>query len=79
MSKYDPYHTRLQNDMRNILLAETDWYAIRAFEQNVPIPDEILTYRQALRDISLQDEYPYNVQWPDKPRENYGLKDSDNA
>ena len=28
---------------------------------------DIANYRQALRDITKQDGFPYNVKWPDKP------------
>lgn len=48
---------------RNILLSETDFYALR---DNTLTP-EMLEYRQALRDITLQDGFPENVIWPIKP------------
>lgn len=52
---------------RKELLSESDW---------TQIPDNQLTteqkalwsqYRQALRDITSQESYPFNVIWPTKP------------
>lgn len=49
---------------RNRLLSDSDW---------TQLPDAPLdaapwaTYRQALRDISSQAGFPWDVQWPDKP------------
>ena len=48
---------------RNKRLAETDWYVIRFLERGTPIPEEITTYRKALRDITAQ-ENPFFIQWP---------------
>lgn len=50
---------------RNLLLSESDW------TQGKDIPDSIsskwTTYRQALRDITSQEGFPNNVQWPQMP------------
>lgn len=50
---------------RNQLLAETDW------TQGADIPTTIKSahkpYRQALRDVPLQEGFPYNIIWPTKP------------
>lgn len=50
---------------RNKLLQETDW------TQAKDIPDNIssawTTYRQALRDITSQEGFPTNINWPQKP------------
>lgn len=48
---------------RNQLLAETDWVALT---DNTMTP-EMATYRQALRDITNQEGFPYQVIWPVKP------------
>jgi len=48
---------------RSTLLAETDWTALT----DVVMSPEMATYRQALRDITLQPGFPYNVTWPTKP------------
>jgi hypothetical protein len=44
-------------------LAETDWTAL----SDVTMSPEMATYRQALRDITLQPGFPHNVLWPTKP------------
>lgn len=49
---------------RDALLAETDWYVIKSIETGVEIPNNVLAYRQALRDITLQAGFPFDVIWP---------------
>lgn len=51
---------------RDSLMQATDWVNIRSMETGVPIPKEFLAYRQALRDITNQ-ENPENIQWPTPP------------
>lgn len=51
---------------RDALLAATDWYTLRAWEQGNELPSDIADYRQALRDITLQPD-PLNLVWPDEP------------
>tara|TARA_R110000744_G_C19287198_1_gene554268 strand:+ start:905 stop:1225 length:321 start_codon:yes stop_codon:yes gene_type:complete len=48
---------------RNLLLAETDWHGL---SDNV-MSEEMATYRQGLRDVPEQDEFPNEVTWPDSP------------
>ena len=52
---------------RDGLLKETDWIVIKAYERNANIPAEWEMYRQALRDITAQEGFPYSVIWPVKP------------
>ena len=53
---------------RDSLLARTDWYVVRASEPGgKPIPSEVLTYRQALREIDQQSGWPTDVTWPELP------------
>jgi hypothetical protein len=52
---------------RDSLLADTDWLVIKAYERSENIPAEWELYRQALRDITEQTGFPYEVQWPTKP------------
>ena len=47
---------------RNALLAETDWRAM----SDLTLSDDWKTYRQALRDITLQSD-PSNISWPAVP------------
>jgi hypothetical protein len=48
---------------RNRLLSETDWMAL----SDSTMSAEWATYRQALRDITTQEGFPYAVEWPTKP------------
>lgn len=48
---------------RNKLLADSDFYVVVAYEQNIPVSDSIKQYRQALRDITTNSN-PYNITWP---------------
>lgn len=53
---------------RNILLAESDWTQL----PDVPAwvserISEWVVYRQALRDVPQQSEFPTNINWPTKP------------
>lgn len=57
--------TALLRDKRNALLATTDQEALS--DRNPS--QEILNYRQALRDITSQPDFPYNVVWPILPAE----------
>jgi hypothetical protein len=44
-------------------LSETDWMAL----SDSTMSAEWATYRQALRDITTQEGFPYAVEWPTKP------------
>lgn len=48
---------------RDRLLAETDHYAL----QDVDLSDEMITYRQALRDLPANTNDPMNPIFPDNP------------
>lgn len=52
---------------RNILLNDSDWTVM----PDSPLSEEKITewktYRQALRDITDQEEFPYNITWPTRP------------
>lgn len=49
---------------RNRLLAECDWTQLA----DAPVDDLAwATYRQSLRDITLQSGFPWTVVWPDQP------------
>ena len=49
---------------RNIKLSETDWTQITDATAD---KQAWATYRQALRNISTQAEFPNNVTWPTQP------------
>lgn len=50
---------------RNTKLAATDW------TQGKDIPDNVSSqwaaYRQALRDITAQEGFPWDIEWPEQP------------
>lgn len=48
---------------RDQLLKETDWMAL----SDVTMSAEMTSYRQALRDITEQAGFPYDITWPTKP------------
>lgn len=48
---------------RDELLAETDHYAL----SDVTMSDAMATYRQALRDVPQQTDFPTSITWPTKP------------
>jgi hypothetical protein len=52
----------IRND-RNRLLAETDW----RFRSDLTPSQAWIDYCQALRDITSQAGFPWNVQWPSQP------------
>lgn len=48
---------------RHEMLYATDWMAL----SDVTMSDEMKSYRQALRDITEQEGFPFAVVWPTKP------------
>jgi len=54
--------TILRED-RNLRLRQTDFYAL----SDNTLSAEMQTYRQALRDVPLQNTFPSTVSWPTKP------------
>jgi hypothetical protein len=48
---------------RNSLLASTDWTA----SSDLTMTADMTTYRQALRDLPQQDEFPNEINWPVEP------------
>lgn len=48
---------------RDGLLSDTDHYAL----SDVTMSDEMKTYRQALRDVPQQTDFPTTISWPTKP------------
>jgi hypothetical protein len=49
---------------RNDLLTKCDWTQIADSTADKPT---WATYRQALRDVTVQDGFPWNVTWPEQP------------
>jgi len=48
---------------RDLLLADTDHYGL----SDVTMSDAMTTYRQALRDVPQQTDFPSTITWPEKP------------
>ena len=48
---------------RDSRLAVTDFHAL----SDTDMSEAMTTYRQSLRDIPQQDEFPYEVTWPTEP------------
>ena len=64
------YDTLVNNDLaksarskRDELLKETDHYGL----SDVTMSTEMTTYRQALRDVPQQTDFPSTISWPTKP------------
>lgn len=53
--------------LRNGLLSASDWTQIPGNALSDSDQTAWSTYRQELRDITLQDGFPYSVVWPTKP------------
>lgn len=52
---------------RGLLLELSDVHVIRYTEKGLAVPDEIIAYRQALRDITDTYDDPADVVFPDAP------------
>lgn len=63
------FATEAFNQERQIRLAETDWWAIRASEPDgIPMTEAQLAYRAALRAMDDAEDFdPRNPDWPEKP------------
>ena len=64
---YDTTNTAVraaaERNKRDDLLKETDHYAL----SDVTMSDAMATYRQALRDVPQQTDFPSTISWPTKP------------
>lgn len=47
---------------RDALIKETDFYMLPDYQT---VPQGVVEYRQALRDITEQPGFPHNVTWPE--------------
>ena len=52
---------------RDDILQETDWRVIKAAEKATSLTPEWASYRQALRDVTKQDGFPFSVKWTLQP------------
>jgi len=71
---FDEHYIFVENDIlsmqirkkRDFLLLQSDW--TQTSEQSEEVKLKWRPYRQALRDISLQNGFPLNVIFPEKPQ-----------
>lgn len=54
--------------VRDELLKECDWVTAKSYETQTPVPESWAAYRQALRDIPQQSNFPAIVVFPEKPQ-----------
>ena len=52
---------------RDQKLSESDYYVLSDYPSTEEGLDAVKTYRQALRDITAQEGFPKEVEWPGKP------------
>lgn len=57
----DAEQAKAVRDQRNVKLSETDWTQLADSSADKVI---YATYRQALRDITKQDGFPWDINWP---------------
>lgn len=54
--------------LRDELLKECDWVTAKSYETQTSVPESWAAYRQALRDLPQQPNFPSNVVFPEKPQ-----------
>lgn len=75
IAEYASIMSDKNRELRNNLLAQSDWVVTKAIEQNaqdglgIQIPASWLSYRQALRDITSNPNWPHlsDEDWPTSP------------
>jgi hypothetical protein len=63
----EPSEAEKDRSERNAMLTSTDWIVIKYMDKNESMPQEWSDYRQSLRDITEQEGFPGNVNWPIEP------------
>lgn len=66
--EYEKLAAEIRNKRDN-LLTQTDWTQVTDTVLNTEKQQEYKEYRQQLRDIPEQQEFPYHVVFPEKPEE----------
>jgi hypothetical protein len=57
----------LIRNQRDSLLASTDYYLMADYPINEGNLSILKAYRQSLRDITLQEDFPLDISWPQAP------------
>lgn len=65
-AEYDKLASKIKYE-REKLLTETDWTQALDAPIGPESREELRIYRQALRDITEQPDYPHSVEWPEQP------------
>ena len=60
---WDQEEAERARSSRNTLLAETDYLGL----SDATMSSAMTTYRQALRDVPQQTDFPGAITWPEKP------------
>jgi hypothetical protein len=54
-------------NQRNVLLSECDWTQLYDVDLSDEDKNKWKEYRQSLRNITEQDDFPFNIEWPSAP------------
>lgn len=54
-------------ELRNQCLSQSDRTVSRFISAGAEVPQEYIDFRQALRDLPLQEGFPYDVNFPEEP------------
>ena len=60
----DAEQAKAVRQTRDEKIKECDWRVVKALESNLPQDFAWATYRQALRDVTKQDGFPWTITWP---------------
>lgn len=61
-------HAKAIREKRDKLLTNSDWTQANDTALSDEMVEAYRVYRQALRDITKQEEFPYIVIWPEEPK-----------
>lgn len=61
-------HAKAIREIRDRLLNSTDWTQANDTALSQEMVEAYRVYRQTLRDITKQEEFPYIVIWPEEPK-----------
>ena len=68
LKKQDDDKAAQERTFRDRLLSMSDWVVIKANETEVSELEAWKVYRQALRDVSGQEGFPWSINWPQAPQ-----------
>ena len=67
MKVYESVPWKQLRQERDKRLADADWVTLRAYSSGTDVPEEWMTYMQALRDLPSVTKDPTNPVWPEPP------------